>query len=155
MNKVTPFLWFADNAEAALAFYLSVFTGSAVSDIRRYPAGGPMPGGTFMSGTFSYNGLSFVAFNGGPALRLNPSFSLMVHCDTQEEVDYYWGRLSAGGHEDRCGWLTDQFGVSWQVVPGILDELLQHTDAVKAGKVMQALMEMRKLDIAALKAAAE
>lgn len=155
MQKITPFLWFDGRAEEAMNFYTSIFKKSKVGKVSRYAEGGPMPGGSVMSAEFQLEGRDFVAFNGGPDFTFNPAISFTVDCKTQEEVDELWEKLSAGGEQQPCGWLQDKFGVSWQIVPTILPKLLRDKDVEKAGRVMAAMMKMKKIDIAALKAAAK
>ena len=156
MQKITPFLWFDNNAEEAMKFYVSVFQNSRVTTTARYGEAGPMPAGTFMVGTFSLDGQEFMVLNGGPHYKLTPAFSLMVNCDTQEEIDYYWEKLTSdGGKPVQCGWLEDKFGVSWQIVPTILFEYFNKGDADKTNRMMQALMGMMKLDIEGLRRAYE
>ena len=153
MQKITPFLWFDNNAEEAMNFYLSVFKDSKVVQTSRYGEAGPGPKGTLMVGTFTLDGQEFMVLNGGPHYKLTPAFSLMVACDSQEEVDYYWGQLSEGGSEVQCGWLTDKFGLSWQVVPKMFMELMQRGNAEHTNRLMQALYGMKKLIIADLQKA--
>jgi len=153
MQKITPFLWFDNNAEEAMNFYLSVFKNSKVGQVSRYGDAGPGPKGSFMVGSFSLEGQEFMVLNGGPHYKLTPAFSLMVNCETQEEIDYYWDKLSDGGTEVQCGWLTDTFGVSWQIVPTMFTELLRRGDAEKNNRMMQALYNMKKLIIADLQKA--
>jgi predicted 3-demethylubiquinone-9 3-methyltransferase (glyoxalase superfamily) len=158
VQKITPFLWFDDNAEAAVKFYTSVFKRSKVLRIARYgEAGANASGraaGSVMTIAFELEGQKFLALNGGPFFKFNESISFVVNCRTQAELDFFWKKLSAGGKESQCGWLKDRFGVSWQVVPSILGELLDGRDPEKAGRVMQAVLKMRKLDIKTLKNAA-
>jgi len=154
MQKITPFLWFDNNAEEAMKFYLSLFKNSRLINSSRYGEGMPMPAGTFLVGTFSLDGQEFMVLNGGPQYKLTPAFSLMINCETQEEIDYYWEKLTGdGGKPVQCGWLEDKFGVSWQVVPTILGEFFSKGDATKTNRMMQALMGMVKLDIEGLKRA--
>ena len=156
VQKITPFLWFDNNAEEAMNFYVSIFKNSRVVNSSRYGEGSPMPKGTFMVGTFSLNGQEFMVLNGGPHYKLTPAFSLMVNCETQEEIDHYWEKLIAdGGKPIQCGWLEDKFGVSWQIVPTLVGELIGKGDAEKTNHMMQALWGMVKLDIAALRKAYE
>ena len=143
MQKITPFLWFEAKAEEAAKYYTSIFENSKIVSI------------TEMSATFQLNGLEFIAFNGGPTFTFSPAVSFFVRCETQQEIDYLWERLSAGGETQRCGWLKDKFGVSWQIVPPILGELLNDEDDEKSNRVMQAMLKMSKLDIKALKEAYE
>lgn len=155
MQKITPFLWFDGKAEEAANFYVSIFKNSKLTGVQRYGEAGPGPKGTVMSATFQLNGQDFIALNGGPQFKFTPAISFFINCETQEEVDELWGKLSQGGTKQQCGWLTDKFGVSWQVVPTILGKLLQDKDPKKAARVMQAMLQMQKLDIARLKQAAE
>lgn len=155
MQKITPFLWFNNNAEEAIEFYKSIFNHAKVEKVSRYREGGPAPKGMLMSATFELEGQRFMALNGGPHYTLTPAFSLFVNCETQEEVDELWEKLSEGGQTQRCGWLVDKFGLSWQIIPSILGKLLQDKDAEKANKVMQAMLQMNKIDINALKEASE
>ena len=149
MPKITTFLTYDNEAEAAARHYLSIFEdGKIVSSI-------PGPGGSVISVTFELFGQTFIALNGGPTFTFSQGISLFVHCDTQAEVDRYWSKLTEGGKEGQCGWLVDKFGVSWQVVPNVLGELLGDKDPAKAGRAVQAMMKMKKLDIAALKRAHE
>ena len=154
-KKITPFLWFDNNAEEAINFYTSVFKNSKVGSFTRWPEGGPGPEGQVLTASFTLGGQEFTALNGGPQFKFNESISFVVDCETQEEVDYYWNKLTEGGEESQCGWLKDKFGLSWQIVPRILIQLLQDKDKVKAGKVMAAMMPMKKIEIAKLKAAYE
>jgi predicted 3-demethylubiquinone-9 3-methyltransferase (glyoxalase superfamily) len=153
MQKITPFLWFDGNAEQAMNFYVGVFKNSKVLSVNRYGKGAPMPEGTVLTASFELNGLKFVALNGGPMFKFSPATSFVVDCENQEEVDYYWDKLSEGGKPNRCAWLDDKFGMTWQIVPKQLGELLSDPDPVKAGRVMQAMMQMSKIDIAGLQRA--
>lgn len=153
MQKITPFLWFKDNAEEAINFYTSVFKNSKVHNISRYNDAGPDGVSTVMTGTIELEGQEFMVLNGGPAFTFNPAISFFVDCKSQEEVDYYWNRLLEGGSPSQCGWLTDKFGVSWQIVPTRLGELLNDPDPAKANRVMQAMLKMVKLDIAEMERA--
>jgi predicted 3-demethylubiquinone-9 3-methyltransferase (glyoxalase superfamily) len=155
MPKITPFLWFDDNAEEAINFYTSIFKNSKIGRVTRYGDAGPGPKGTVMSATFQLEGQEFMALNGGPHFKFTPAISLFVDCKTQEEVDDLWERLSAGGKTERCGWLTDRFGLSWQIIPAILGQLLQDKDPQKSKRVLQAMLQMNKIDIAGLKQAYE
>ncbi|MFA5921960.1 MAG: VOC family protein [Methylococcaceae bacterium] len=155
MQKITPFLWFDNQAEEAMSFYVSIFKNSKILSVNRYGEGAPAPKGTVMTANFELDGQVFTALNGGPMFKFSPAISFVVHCETQAEVDEYWANLSAGGKENQCAWLDDKFGVSWQIVPNALIELLSDTDPAKAGRVMQAMMQMTKIDIAALKRAYE
>ena len=154
MPKITPFLWFDDNAEEAIAFYMSVFKDSKVVDVSRIGEGAPGPRGSIVVATFSINGLELMALNGGPHFKFTPAISLHVACDTQHEIDDYWDKLLAGGGKpSQCGWLSDKFGLSWQIVPRILDELMADRDSGKSRRVREAMLKMVKFDIAALKKA--
>jgi predicted 3-demethylubiquinone-9 3-methyltransferase (glyoxalase superfamily) len=153
MQKITPFLWFDGKAEEAAGFYVSVFKNSKLLEVRRWAEGGPAPKGTAMSATFELEGRPFVAFNGGPHFKFTPAISLFVNCETQEEVDALSDKLCEGGAQQPCGWVTDKFGLSWQIIPEFLGEALQHEDPAKAKKAMQAMMQMKKIDIVALKRA--
>ncbi len=155
MQKITPFLWFDSNAEEAVKFYTSIFKDSKVGSITRYGDAGPGPKGSVMTATFELHGQEFVALNGGPHFTFSPAISFVVNCETQQEVDELWGKLSAGGATEQCGWLRDRFGVSWQIVPTVLVEMLQDKDAAKAQRVMAAMLKMVKLDIKALREAYE
>jgi predicted 3-demethylubiquinone-9 3-methyltransferase (glyoxalase superfamily) len=154
MPKITPFLTFNNQAEDALNFYTSVFKNSKVISSSRYGDAGPGPKGSLMAATISLNGQELMLLNGGPSFTLTQAFSLFVTCETQAEVDEYWSKLTEGGKEVACGWLVDKFGLSWQVTPAILLKLLSDKDAQKAGRVMQAMMQMVKIDIKALEKAA-
>jgi len=147
MQKITPFLWFDDNAEEAVNFYTSIFKDSKIGTITRNTDAAPGPKGAVLVITFELNGQKLYAMNGGPAFKFNEAISLFVNCDTQDEIDYYWEKLSAGGEKSQCGWLKDKFGLSWQVAPALLIKLLSDKDETKAGKVMQAMMKMSKIDI--------
>lgn len=153
MKKITPFLWFNDNAEEAMNFYTSVFKNSKILDVSRLPEGTPGPAGKVMTGTFEIEGQEFMALNGGPEFKFTEAISLFVNCETQEEVDYYWEKLSAGGEKSQCGWLKDKFGLSWQIVPTALGRLMGDPDPAKSARVMQAMLKMTKLDIAGLQRA--
>ena len=148
MRKLTPFLWFDGRIAEAMEFYQSVFPGSKVLD--RMPG----PNGTLMGATFELDGQRFVAFNGGPQLKLTPAVSMYVNCETQREVDELWAKLTDGGAESQCGWLVDRFGLSWQIIPSILPRLLSDPDREKAGRATNAMLKMKKIDIAALERAA-
>ena len=152
-QKITPFLWFDTQAEEAMHFYMSIFKNSKVNAISRYGEAGPGPAGSVLTCVFTLEGLQIMALNAGPMFKLTEAFSLLINCESQEEVDYYWNNLTKGGEESQCGWLKDKFGLSWQVIPTLLGEMLQDKDAAKAGKVMQAMLKMRKIDIAKLKEA--
>jgi predicted 3-demethylubiquinone-9 3-methyltransferase (glyoxalase superfamily) len=153
MQKITPFLWYDGQAEEAVNFYVSIFKNSKVVSVARYGDGGPGPKGSVMTAAFQLEGQDFVALNGGPQYKFTPAISFVVSCETQAEVDELWEKLSAGGRKDRCAWLTDKFGVSWQIVPTILSKLLQDKDPEKAKRVMQAMLQMDKIDIARLQQA--
>jgi len=153
MQKITPFLWFNDQAEEAMNFYVSIFRNSRTGKIRRYGAAGPGPRGSVMSASFELEGLQFHALNGGPAFTFTPAISLFVDCATQAEVDELWEKLSAGGEKSRCGWLKDKFGLSWQIIPSALGELMTDPDPAKSQRVMQAMMQMGKIDIEGLQRA--
>jgi predicted 3-demethylubiquinone-9 3-methyltransferase (glyoxalase superfamily) len=153
MKTITPFLWFDNQAEEAANFYVSIFKNSRVGGITRYSDAGPMPKGTVMTVSFNLDGEEFTALNGGPLFKFNESVSFVVRCETQEDVDYYWDKLTAGGSPSQCGWLKDKFGLSWQVVPQPVIDLLQHP--AKAKKAMEAVFQMKKIDIQKVKDAAE
>lgn len=153
MQKITPFLWYDGQAEEAVNFYVSIFKNAKVVSVARYGDAGPGPKGSVMTAAFQLEGQDFVALNGGPLYKFTPSISFVVNCETQEEVDELWEKLSAGGRKDRCAWLTDKFGVSWQIVPTILSKLLQDKDPEKVKRVMQAMLQMDKIDISRLKQA--
>ena len=156
MQKITPFLWFDKNAEDAVNFYTSIFKNSKIKKISRYGDAGPGPKGSVMTATFEIEGQEFVALNAGPRFKFTEAISFVINCENQKEVDYYWEKLLAGGgKEQACGWLKDKFGLSWQVVPTILEELMTDKDPAKANRVMQEMLQMVKLDIAALKKAYE
>jgi predicted 3-demethylubiquinone-9 3-methyltransferase (glyoxalase superfamily) len=153
MKKITPFLWFDKEAEEAVHFYLSVFKNSKILEISHYGAAGPGPAGAVMTVTFVLDGQEMIALNGGPHFTFNEAISLFVRCEDQREVDELWDRLCAGGEPGRCGWLKDRYGISWQIVPTMLLGMLQDPDRARSSRVMQAMLAMRKLDIAALKQA--
>ena len=155
MQKITPFLWFDGNAEEAMNLYVSIFKNSKVVSVTRYGEAGPGPKGTVMSATFQLEGQQFYALNGGPQYKFTPAISLFVSCETQKEVDELWNKLSAGGHKDRCGWLQDKYGLSWQIIPTVLGKMLQDKNPKKAQNVMKAMLQMDKIDIAKLKQAYE
>lgn len=155
MQKITPFLWFDLHAEEAANLYVSIFKNSRIVNISRWGEGGPVPKGAAMSVTFELNGQEFMALNGGPAFTFSPAISFFVKCETQQEVDEYWEKLSAGGKKERCGWLKDKFGVSWQIIPNALGKYLQDKDQAKSKRVMQAMMQMDKIDIQGLQRAYE
>jgi predicted 3-demethylubiquinone-9 3-methyltransferase (glyoxalase superfamily) len=153
MQQISTCLWFDSQAEEAAKFYMSIFRDSKVISTLRCGDAGPGPKGSVLVITFELNGQEIIALNGGSHFTLTPAVSLFVKCKTQEEIDTYWDKLLAGGEPSHCGWLTDKFGLSWQIVPTVLVEMLQDKDAAKAARVMEALMKMIKLDIAALKRA--
>jgi predicted 3-demethylubiquinone-9 3-methyltransferase (glyoxalase superfamily) len=161
MQKITACLWFDNNAEEAAKFYTSIFENSKIGKISRYGQEGyeihGKPEGTVLTVEFELNGQTFTALNGGPAFKFNEAISFQVHCKSQDEVDHYWEKLSEGGDEkaQQCGWVKDKYGVSWQIVPVVLSEMLQDNDAGKADRVMKALLQMKKLDIETLKQAYE
>ena len=155
MQKITPFLWFDSKAEEAANFYVSVFKNSKIVSIMRYGEAGPGPKGSVMSATFQLDGQDFIALNGGPMFTFSPAISFFVHCESQEEVDKLWEKLSEGGEKQRCGWLKDKYGVSWQIIPTVLGQLLQDKDREKSKRVMNAMLQMDKLDITTLKQAYE
>jgi predicted 3-demethylubiquinone-9 3-methyltransferase (glyoxalase superfamily) len=154
MQKISPFLWFDKEAEQAVDFYTSVFKNSKKGDVTRYSEAGPGPKGSVMTVSFELEGLQFTALNAGPHFKFTEAISFVVACEMQDEVDYYWDKLSAGGEPGPCGWLKDRFGLSWQIVPTTLLKFIKDPDSAKVGRVMQAMMQMKKLDIAKLKAAA-
>jgi predicted 3-demethylubiquinone-9 3-methyltransferase (glyoxalase superfamily) len=153
MQKITPFLWFDNQAEEAANFYTSIFKDSRIKSFMRNGEAGPGPNGSVMGVTFELNGQEFIALNGGPQFTFTPAISFFVHCQTQDEVDYFWEKLLEGGREDQCGWLQDKYGLSWQIVPDILGELLQDKDPQKSKRAMEAMLKMKKLDIKVLKQA--
>ena len=155
MQKITPFLWFDSNAEEAINFYTSIFKNSKVISISRYGDAGPGPKGTVMAATFQLEGQQFMALNGGPHFRFTPAISLFVSCETQEEVDELWKKLSDGGEEQRCGWLQDKFGLSWQIIPSALGHMLNDKDPVRSQRVMEAMLKMDKINIKDLRKAYE
>lgn len=155
MQKITPFLWFNDQAEEAVSFYVSIFKNSRIVSLSRYGEAGPGPKGSVMSATFELEGQQFYALNGGPMFSFTPAISLFVNCETQAEVDELWEKLSAGGRKDRCGWLQDKYGLSWQIIPSVLGKLLGDKNPAKSGSVMKAMLQMSKIDIAGLQQAYE
>ncbi len=155
MQKITPFLWFDDQAEEAMLFYTSVFKNSRIGTVTRYGEAGPGENGTVMTATFYLNDQEFIVLNGGPVFSFSPAISFFVHCETQEEIDELWEKLSEGGEKEQCGWLKDQFGISWQIVPVVLGEMLNDPDKEKSERVTKAMLQMGKLDIAGLKQAYE
>ena len=155
MQKITPFLWFDDQAEEAMNFYVAVFENSKVGKIMRYGDAGPGPKGSVMTASFELEGQPFTALNGGPHFKFTEAVSFVVNCETQEEVDRFWDRLSEGGQTQQCGWLKDKFGLSWQITPSVLIELLNDPDPEKSRRVMEAMLQMTKIDIAKLRQAYE
>ena len=153
MNKIIPFLWFDNQAEEAVEFYTSVFKNARVTNLSRYGDGTHMPKGSVMTIHFELDGQKFIALNGGPVYTFSPAISLFVNCETSEDVNHLWDKLSDGGEKQRCGWLKDKFGITWQSVPEGLGSLLGHPDAEKAKKAIQAMMKMDKLDLDAMKEA--
>jgi predicted 3-demethylubiquinone-9 3-methyltransferase (glyoxalase superfamily) len=153
MQKITPFLWFDGNAEEAMNFYVSIFKNSKVGRVSRYGDAGPGPKGSVMSATFQLEGQEFYALNGGPMYKFSPAISFFVDCKTQEEVDTLFDKLSAGGEKEPCGWLRDKYGISWQIIPSALGKMLGDKDPKKANNVMQAMLQMKKIDIKKLEQA--
>jgi predicted 3-demethylubiquinone-9 3-methyltransferase (glyoxalase superfamily) len=157
VHKITPFLWFDNQAEEAARFYVSIFRNTKIGDAARYGDEGAKvagrPKGSVMTVPFELEGQKFVALNGGPVFKFTPAISFVVDCETQEEVDRYWDKLSEGGEKGQCGWLADKYGVSWQIVPAVLPGMLQDKDADRSKRVMQAMLQMTKLDIGALEQA--
>lgn len=155
MQKITPFLWFDHEAEEAMNFYVSIFKNAKIISLTRYGKGGPGPAGEVMTGTFQLEGQEFMSLNGGPDHQFTEAISFFVDCKTQEEVDELWNKLTEGGEEGPCGWLKDKFGVSWQIIPTVLGELLNDPDPAKSQRVMQAMLQMKKIDIKTLQEAYE
>ena len=153
MEKMTTCLWFDDEAEEAANFYISIFPNSKINGVARYTEVGPGKPGSVMTVAFELNGQQFLALNGGPLFPFTEAISLVVNCETQQEIDHYWDKLSAGGKIQQCGWLKDRYGLSWQIIPAALKEMLQDRDTARAARVMQALMTMGKIDIARLQQA--
>lgn len=153
MQKITPFLWFDNNAEEAVHFYTSIFKDSKIDNISHYGESGPGPAGSVMMANFKLNGQEFYALNGGPEFKFTEAISFFITCEDQAEVDYYWEKLSEGGEPQQCGWLKDKFGLSWQIVPKQLGELMGDKDPARANRVMQAMLKMVKIDIAGLQKA--
>jgi len=151
VQTITPFLWFDGKAEEAMNFYTSVFKNSKIGRVTRYGEEGPGTKGTVMTATFQLNGQEFIALNGGPQFTFSPAISFLVSCETQQEVDDLWEKLSEGGKKGQCGWLKDKFGLSWQIIPNALGQMLGDKDAGKAGRVLQAMMQMNKIEIETLK----
>jgi len=154
MKKITPWLWFDNEAEEAATFYTSIFQNSRILDVQRYGKAGPKPEGTVMTVTFELDGQELVGLNAGPEFTFTEAISLMVSCKDQAEVDYFWDKLTDGGEESQCGWLKDRYGLSWQIVPTRLSELLGDPDPERSSRAMAAMMQMRKIDVAALERAA-
>ncbi|HVH08477.1 MAG TPA: VOC family protein [Gemmatimonadales bacterium] len=150
MPKITPFLWFDTEAEQAAKFYVSIFKNSKIVTTARYGDAGPGPKGSVMTVLFQLDGQSFIALNGGPQFKFTEAISFVVNCETQKEVDDYWAKLSAGGGEGQCGWLKDRYGLWWQITPTVLSKLLANPDPKKSKRVMEAMLKMKKIDIAAL-----
>jgi predicted 3-demethylubiquinone-9 3-methyltransferase (glyoxalase superfamily) len=155
MLKITPYLWFDNQAEEAVHFYTSIFKNSKIGNVTYYQEGAPLPAGTVLTASFELEGQEFVALNGGPIFKFTEAISFFVSCETQEEVDELWDKLSDGGEIQMCGWLKDKFGLSWQIIPNALMELMSDPDAEKAGRVMQAMLQMKKIEIAELRRAYE
>jgi predicted 3-demethylubiquinone-9 3-methyltransferase (glyoxalase superfamily) len=155
VQKITPFLWFNDKAEEAMKFYTSIFKKSKIKTVTRYGEAGPGPKGTVMAASFMLEGQEFVALNGGPQFTFSPAISFVVNCRSQSEVDRLWEKLSAGGEKQQCGWLKDKYGVSWQIVPTIMDEMMKNGSREQIDRVSQAFLQMKKFDIAKLKEAYE
>jgi len=155
MQKITTFLWFNDKAEEAANLYVSLFKNSKIDSISRYGDAGPGPKGSVMTVNFQLEGQKFIALNGGPHFSFTPAISLFVNCESQQEVDRLWDELSEGGRKDRCGWLQDRYGLSWQIIPAALMQLMSDPDKQKAGRVMKAMLAMDKIDVEKLEAAAE
>ena len=153
MQKITPFLWFDHQAEEAMNFYTSIFKNSKKGQVSRYGEGAPVPKGTVMTAQFEIEGQPFIALNGGPHYKPTPAISFLVDCKTQEEVDHLWSSLSDGGQPLQCGWITDKFGITWQIIPSILTELMSDKDPQKSQRVVKAMMHMVKIDIEGLKRA--
>ena len=155
MQKIVTFLWFDDKAEEAANFYVSLFRNSKIGSVHRYGEAGPGPEGSVMMVNFELEGQHFMALNGGPTFKFTPAISLFVNCDSQEEVDALWDKLSAGGRKDRCGWLQDKYGLPWQIIPKALGQLMSDPDPQKSGRVMKAMLQMDKIDVNKLKEAYE
>ncbi len=153
MSTIAPCLWFDGNAEEAMNFYVSVFRNSTIGSVSRYGEAGRGRKGTVMSATFQLDGQDFMALNGGPHFTFTPAISFFVNCETQQEVDELWEKLSSGGEKGQCGWLKDRYGLSWQIIPSAMGKLLQDKDPRKASRVMNAMMQMTKIDISRLKQA--
>ena len=154
LTKITPCLWFDTEGEAAATFYTSIFENSRILQVTRYGSAGPRPEGTVMTVTFELDGQEFIALNGGPEFTFDEAISFQVNCESQEEVDQFWAKLSEGGQEGPCGWLKDKFGLSWQVIPAVLDELIRDPDPERSQRAMKAMLGMGKIDVAELERAA-
>ncbi|MFJ9699832.1 VOC family protein [Streptomyces fradiae] len=154
-QKITPYLWFDGQAEEAAAYYTSIFEDSRIVRVDRYPEGTPMPAGSVMTVEFELAGQRYVAMNGGPEFTFSEAISLSVGCEDQEEVDYFWSRLSEGGEEGPCGWLKDRYGLSWQITPRVLEDMMRDPDPAKSRRAAEAMMGMKKLDVRALRDAFE
>lgn len=155
MQKITPFLWFDNQAEEAMYFYTSIFKNSKVGSVTRYGEAGPGPAGSVLTASFELEGLTFTALNGGPTFQFTEATSFFVNCESQEEVDELWAKLSEGGEEQPCGWLKDKFGLSWQIIPTALMEMLNDPDPEKARRVAEAMFQMKKIDVPTLRQAYE
>ncbi len=155
MQKIVPYLWFDNQAEEAAQFYTAIFGNSKIGSVTRYGEGGPRPAGQAMSVAFELEGQEFFALNGGPQFKFTEAISFFVNCETQAEVDYFWGRLSEGGEVQMCGWLKDKYGLSWQIVPTILGQMLNDPDPAKVKQVTEAMLQMKKIDIEGLRNAYE
>ena len=155
MQRITPCLWFDTQAEEAVQFYTSTIPNSSVGKVACYGEGAPLPAGTVLTIAFTLDGQDFLALNGGPHFQFTPAISLVVNCESQTEVDRYWEKMSEGGRQDQCGWLTDKFGMSWQIVPTVISEMMTCGDAARTGRVMASIMTMKKLDIEMLQEAFE
>jgi predicted 3-demethylubiquinone-9 3-methyltransferase (glyoxalase superfamily) len=155
MQKISPFLWFDNQAEEAMNHYVSIFKNSKAGSITRFGDAGPGPKGSVMTASFELEGQQFTALNGGPKFKFTEAISFLVRCETQEEVDRLWDKLSEGGQTQQCGWLKDKFGLSWQIVPSVLIEMMKDPDPQKSQRVMEAMLQMTKIDIARLKQAYE
>jgi predicted 3-demethylubiquinone-9 3-methyltransferase (glyoxalase superfamily) len=153
MQRITPFLWYDNQAEKAANFYTTIFKNSKITNIARYGDAGPGPKGSVMIVTFQLEGQNFTALNGGPTFKFTPAISLFVDCETQEEVDQLWDKLSEGGRKDRCGWLQDKYGLSWQIIPRALQTLMSDPDPKRSSRVMQAMLQMDKIDVSKLQEA--
>jgi predicted 3-demethylubiquinone-9 3-methyltransferase (glyoxalase superfamily) len=153
MQKITPFLWFDNQAEEAVNFYTSIFKNSKIGSVTRYGEAGPGPAGSVLTASFELENLQFTALNGGPHFKFTEATSFYVNCESQEEVDYLWDRLSEGGQIQQCGWLKDKFCLSWQIIPSALPRMLGDPDPAKANRVMQAMLQMKKIEVAKLQAA--